>query len=214
MDECEYICNFCKIKFIREEDILEHITKYECEICDFKSCNENLTSTHINDCHPLIPCTLCKFDNRNLPLLIEHIVNYHPELHCLFCDFRTRNSPTLDWHNSEFHSSKPAEFNDIVTKKRSRQAANFDIKECEDCGFRTRYKAALKDHMKMKHRGSHTSICNIDNCKYKTSNRKKFYQHVKSHADKSMCVCPHKKCGVRCRTSNGMQRHITMNHKL
>ena len=139
----------------------------------------------------LIFCELCDLIAENMTMLKEHTLAKHSDTSklkfCEFddCDFSTKSKQDLKKH-------------DIT--------AHVDWLACKFCSFTSRFKAAIKKHVKNIHPEKKKYNCSY--CIFSTNNKVKFEIHEKVHLKFQCPVCNKQFKGQKC-----FERHVAGGHE-
>lgn len=228
--------SYCSICNINIHDILNHIVevhftisedeKYQCTICESKT-NSNLSArAHFNNKHRLfeVPeaCPTCDMKFLSFADYKKHIAehkNQVQEYECDHCKTHYTTKASLRYHLIANHSSNKIckycmkEFDDeavfAIHIKEERQKRTTSIHVCDICGFGTRHKRYLQDHISRRH-GNQSSYVECDECGKPCKSLMNLKDHkLNKHREKTIAC---EICGRKQRNNALLKEHIKVAH--
>lgn len=173
--EFKYVCNVCKEKFHRKQQLKRHTIihtgkyPYKCEVCAKGAVNLKAhirhRASHVHD------CSLCGRVFKHWSGLVAHRKIAHVgEYKCEIC-----NKVFISQKNLNYHQK-------VHLNKEER-----DVFQCtyDKCANFYHEKRNLMAHIRSKHEGR-KFICGFENCNREMSTKQKLALHLKLHLSEKM----------------------------
>jgi len=195
-DSCNKECLECNRTFISKRGYTQHMKAYHVK--GYKRKNSAGRPKVGDDENQIHTCSECDYTTHIKSYLMRHFQTVHGDVSCI-CDecgseFRTKKQ--LKCHYRDKHSGvsfscdlctfKSPRYREVLRHKVRVHDKSSPDYTCEFCGFSTKYKQTLQDHMQSVHENQ-TFSC--DNCVYTSKNKRSLVKHSRKCSGRSFsCI--------------------------
>jgi len=178
-DNCNKVCVECNRTFISKRGYTQHMKAYHVK----GSTRKNSAQPQDGELHR---CSECDYTSKIKSYLLRHFKTNHgtASFMCDTCGNEYRTNKQLKCHLRDKHSGiafscelcsfKSPRFREVLRHKVRVHDKTSPDYTCEYCGFTTKYKQTLQDHMQSVH---DDKIFSCDDCVYTSKNKRSLVKH-------------------------------------
>ena len=212
----KYQCPICSKTFLRNMHLMTHMRRhtgekpFKCHLCEACFPHSNTLTAHIRSHTGEKPyvCKVCKasFTQKSNLTAHQRIHTGEKPYRCGKCNMGFRQASHLPTHMRTHSKERPF--------------------PCRKCEKRFTQRSALKRHIKVHERSKPNSSFDQVPCKKEVSgnedeqnlignkevsSKENYQEHIKS-LPKSIFICTHEDCGLKCTSEKALQKHTFLVH--